>query len=369
MSRFKCGVAVAFLLFGASTVIAADGDGGWSYDRGLRYVSDDGRFNIAFNEMFQARGIWSDPDLGDSGSSFDISRFKLLASGQVYEDWQFGMQIDFARGSEVSEDLLEDAWISYTRWRYAQMWVGQGKVPFSRQFIVWSGDQMFVDRSIASDRFAHGRDVGFAFIGEANNDSYSYSVGVYNGNGINRDKDENEDYLVASRILITPLGKFKLVESDPEWTDPRTKIAAGVSVMTNNVGTGTVEEERINTAGIELAIRKHGFNFVSEFYTQNEDELLGAPGDETETDGWYAQMSYIWAVGELLRLELAGRYSEILRDMVDSDTSEAGVAVNLYFRGHDRKLQIDYRELDFEGVEITGNTDLSEFRIQLQLVF
>jgi phosphate-selective porin OprO/OprP len=374
MTSSRCGVLLGILLVGALPLLADGDEGGWGYDGNLAFRSADGRFELDIINRVQARFTADDPDIGESGQSFDLERYRLTFAGKAFEHWEFLLQSDLATGSlsddETNSELLLDACVKFAKRRLAQLWIGQGKVAFGRQALIDSGRLQFVDRSIATERFAHGRDVGVALVGENENRTYAYSVGFYNGNGINQGADENKDYLAAARLVVTPLGAFEMMESDPGWTTrPEPRLAVGVALMTNNTGEGSFEEERVNTGALEFAFRVRGFSLAGEFFTESRDALTSLPGDEADTDGWYAQTGYAFPVTELGMFELAARYSEILRDVADADETEAGIALGFYFRGHGGKIQADYRALDFEGIPFGDNIDTHEGRIQFQLIF
>lgn len=374
MARSRCGILLGILLVGAVPLLADDDEGGWRYDGNLKFESADERFELDVINRVQARFTADDPDIGESGQSFDVERYRIMFAGKAFKHWEFLLQSDLATGSlsddETDSELLLDAYVKFAKKRLAQLWIGQGKVGFGRQFLIDSGWLQFVERSIATERFAHGRDVGVALVGENESRTYAYSVGLYNGNGINQEADENKDYLAAARLVVTPLGAFEMVESDPDWTErPEPRLAVGVALMTNNMGEGSFEEERINSGALEFAFRVRGFSLAGEFFTESRDALTGLPGDEVDADGWYAQTGYVFPVSELGMFEVAGRYSEILRDVADADETEAGIALGYYFRGHRGKIQIDYRALDFEGIPFGDNIDTHEGRIQFQMIF
>jgi len=369
MITSRQGLAIACVLLGFTAAAAEDGRAsGWFYDGGLQYRSDDGRFEVGLTNQVQVEASATDRDLGDSGSSFDVDDYKLILEGRAEDRFAFRVQANLTGGSETSENLLEDAWIRYDARPLARIWAGQGKVPFGRQFMAWSGHLQFVDRSIVTERFAHGRDVGLSLMGENRNQKYAYSVGVYNGNGINRAANDNRDVMATARLVITPFGPCEVMESDPEWTK-RTghRLAIGVAALTNNVGTDSIEEERTTTGAFELAYKVRGFSVVLEFFTQNEDQVLALPGDEVETDGWYGQAGYLFRN----HFEIAGRYAVILPDLANQDVTETGVAVGYYFRGHRSKLQADWRSINFEaGVPPSSDTsDRTQVRAQYQLLF
>ena len=317
-----------------------------------------------------------DPDTGDSGQSFDVNRYRFTLDGRLFKYWEFRLESDFATGSEAEpqgdSELLLDAYFEFTRKRMAQLWLGQGKVGFSRQELIYSDKLQFVERAIATERFAHGRDVGIAIYGNNEQETYTYSLGVYNGNGINRDVNENQNHLVVARLIVTPLGAYELTESDPEWTKhPEPKLAIGVSAMTNNKG--QIEDERINTGGLQFAFRVRGLTISAEFFTESERTLSDPPGVETDTDGWYLQVGYLFPATELGMFEVAARYSEVLLDVANEDETEIAAVVGYYMKGHRNKLQLEYRNLEFEadtlGIQVAPRIDTQEVRLQIQFIF
>ena len=370
-------VVVGILLASAVPILADEDPGGWTYDGGIKYRSPDQRFQLNITNRVQVRYTAVDPDTGDSGQSFDVNRYRFTLDGRLFKYWEFRLETDFATGSEAEpqadSELLLDAYFEFTRKRMAQLWLGQGLVGFSRQELIYDyGNGQFVERSIATARFAHGRDVGIALYGNNEQETYSYSVGIYNGNGINRDVNENQNHLVVARLIVTPLGAYELSEADPEWTrHPEPKLAIGVSAMTNNMG--QIEDERINTGGLQFAFRVRGFTISAEFFTESERTLSDPPGVETDTDGWYAQVGYLFPATELGMLEVAARYSEVLLDVANEDETEIAAVVGYYVRSHRNKLQLEYRDLEFEaetlGIQVAPRIDTQEVRLQIQFVF
>ena len=378
-----------FLLSVAAPLSASGGEGGeWKYHEGEGIEFTSGDFKIQIGNRIQARFTLEDPDDDDSAQgSFDIARYKLRFDGEAFEDWSFRMQLDLANGSETGSDLLEDAYVQFTKVPGAQPWLGQGKVPFGRQFMTDTGELQFVDLSIASERFSHGRDVGVSLRGGNRRDTYGYSVGIYNGNGINKDEGDNVNFLYVGRLIVTPLGEYEPQETDmepPEIDEDRRdqkkekRLAIGVAAMTNTIGTENLEETRVNRGVVEFAFKRmrrdtsrpQGWNVVAEFFTESTTPLLGAPGDELDTDGYYVQTGYLFGSG----LEIAGRYSEILPESREEgvgaeDVREIGLAANYYFPGHHKKIQVDFRTLDFDATTGDPFIDRYEVRVQLQLVF
>ena len=64
--------------------------------------------------------------------------------------------------------------------------------PFGRQEMTSSGSQQFVDRSLVSNEYARGRDIGVAVQGALWSNKLEYRFGVFNGNGLTRTINDNE---------------------------------------------------------------------------------------------------------------------------------------------------------------------------------
>ena len=103
----------------------------------------------------------------------------------------------------------------------------------------------------------------------------------------------------------------------------------------------------------------------AEFFTRSGDEPLGPPGDEIDSDGWYFQGGYLFSNN----LEIAFRYAEVLREVIDTDETEEGLAINYYMRKHNLKFQADYRRLEFEAPPSSPDINRDVIRFQLQFGF
>ncbi len=381
MKRCLSGFVCLVLMAAAPIAAAAPG---WSYDEGLKFSAEN--FELSVNNRAQVRLTHKDPELGDEAASFDLSQYKLTLTGKLFKEWTFRVQTNFT-DTENSPRALEDAYFMFTRRKLAQLWVGQGKTFFGRQQQTSSGSLQFIERSIASAEFQHGdggtdnRDVGLALYGENVEQTYHYAVGIYNGNGINKDEDDNTDYMVTGKLVVTPFGPYDLEETDLSWLERRklsprseedrkerrkSRLAVGVSARAITAGTEAINEElRDTTAVLEVAYKVYGLNIVGEFYTRSADLPLSIPGNESDTDGWYAQAGWLFGNG----VEVAGRYSEIVRDTFpDDDETEWGIALNYYMNPWS-KFQLDYRDLQFEGVPSSPDIDNKQLRAQLQMTF
>ena len=346
--------------------------------------SADGRFSVELGSRVQFRFTQEDPESGDSTGSFRIRRAKLAITGKLYEYWDYKIQAVWSGGSTT----LEDAYFQYTRHSLAQPWLGQGKAFFGRQELTSSGKQQFVDRSIASGRFAPSRDQGIGVVGHNVSKTFEYNAGMYNGNGRNQSSNDDDDFMYVARALWTPFGEYKLEESALDYP-ASSKLALGASVLTttqpttfttmqvadpltgivSTISTPAAPASDIDRLGAEIAYKLKGFSAVGEYYTESSDpdDPVFPAALAMDTDGFYVQVGYLFPNK---RFEVAARLAELRPDLPSgspsADETERGIGVSWYFNKHDYKLQADYRKLEFDA-DPADDTD--EIRVQFQLSF
>lgn len=325
-------------------------------DQTSRFELGDQQFSVRLSAFIQARFTYEMPDDGEDRGSFRVRRAKVKLTGKLFGDWGYQLQ-SVLNGSSV---LLDDAWLEHTRHPLFRIRVGQGKTPFGRQFLTSGSKQQFVERSIASDRFAHGRDIGLWILGDSPARRFEYNLGVFNGNGVNQKKDDNDELLYTARFVVTPFGAYRPEESAHDYP-ARPVLALGVSGLVTTQGQGDAAVDLTRLGG-ELAFKVKGLNAVAEYYRETAEPATGGSRD---ADGLYAQLGLLFPNR---KLEIAGRYSLISPDVSgpSQDETETGIAVSYYLHKHNYKLQADVRSLGFDAAP---EEDRDEVRLQLQLMF
>jgi hypothetical protein len=246
-----------------------------------------------------------------------------------------------------------------------KVWVGQGKVPFSRQEYTSSGRQQFVDRWIGNALYAPGRDQGVRLEGQNDDKTFEYAVGIYNGIARNINLNDNDKYLTSARVVWTPFGEYKLEESGHDRPSSP-KLAAGLAYLDNTVGTGTaaIDVERV---GAEAAFKWKGFNAQGEYF---DEEATNQSNLTSDNKGYYVQAGWLFPN----MIEVAARVENIERDGTFAvtnlgsalkDFEGTGFAVSYYFGKHVNKIQADY----FTYEDNTTGLELEEIRVQLQVIF
>jgi hypothetical protein len=303
---------------------------------------------------------------GDRIGSFRIRRAKTKMEGWIYtKDLTYELQLNWADIANV----LEDANLNYDITRGRKLFMikgGQFKVPFGRQELTSSGSQQFVDRSLVSNLFARGRDIGVQLWGLPFNEKVDWRVGIFNGNGRSVTLNDNADYQIDARVTFQPFGDVKYSESDFESTDkPLVAVAAEYEQTEQSaglVGTTPAFRRELETYGFDAVFKYKGiFLFYDNYQRTTEDVITGT---EIDLNGYNFQAGYLFSKR---RFEVAWRYAVIdpNESIDDNDQKEWGPAFSYYYNKHNMKLQGDYRKLENE----LADTEFDEFRVQLQFIF
>ncbi len=358
---------------------------------GKTRISTDNAY-LEISNRVQVRYTHEEPDdsitlpgtaaAGNTRDSFRIRRAKLKLEGWVWKPaLTYELQVNWpgVTGSNTGA-LLEDAAIDFdltkgkNRFRLR---FGQFKVPFGHQELVSSGSQSFVDRSIVSNEFLRGRDTGLALWGQINN-KWEYRAGVFNGNGLTRANNDNDELQYNARLVWQPNGSVNLnqrawvtgalySEADFESTD-RPIYWFAANFETNDLRRTTTGNDLKSTIyGLDFGFMYHGFYATAEYFQRERKPETGA---EFDSDGWFGQLHYL--LGQQRKWEVAVRYAEF--DPNDAVTlnklEETGAALSYYLRRHNLKMQLDLRELAIEGTANSGRgVENQELRFQTQINF
>lgn len=332
----------------------AKGKSGWSKKDRLEFQSADGDFTLRLGLIGQVEFTAVDPSDGDQTTSTRIRRARPDFRGTLFGSVGYRLQYEVAG----SPNLLD----FYLNWgpSTSKLQAGQFKAPFGRQELTSIAKQAFIDRSIASKRFAPSRQQGLAILGKSGNSKFEYGVGIFNGNGRNRSSDDNDAHMFAGRVLFSPLGSYDLDETPLDYPSSA-RFSIGFSGMVNTEDVG-VDEVDVTRTGAEMAFKLKGISATGEYYAESADAITGAT---TDTNGYYAQFAYLFPNK---KFGVALRQGAIMPDVSgpSRDQTEAGVAFNFFRDGHGQQFQIEYLQVEFDA---DPSRDTDQVRVQAQIVF
>ncbi len=344
------------------------------------YLEVSNRVQVRYSHEFPADTVTlpGTAKAGDSRGSFRIRRAKFKLEGWVYKpELAYEVQLNWpaVTGSNPGA-FLEDANISWdvSRKGTFKLMLGQNKVPFGHQELTSSGSQSFVDRSEVSNQYARGRDLGLTVIGVLGNNRLEYRAGIYNGNGLTRTTNDNDEFQYNARLMWQLTGGQNLKqrawvsgplysEGDFETSDKPIVWLAGNFEKNDFHRTTTNNDLKDTIFGFDGGLKYRGFYATAEYYIR---ERTPETGSRFNSDGWFAQASYLFGKR---KWEIAGRYGTFdPSDLVGSnDRKEWRVGGSYYYNRHSMKVQADYGQL--EAGASTGSVKNKELRVQTQIIF
>lgn len=343
--------------------------------RGITVQTRDRNYLAHVGGRLQARYSFEDLDQDKDVSSFEIRRMKVWLRGHIVTP-------NLTYKYQQNKNETEDAYAAYKFMDAFALQVGQAKAPQGAQELTSSGSQLFVDRSLANERYNLGRDIGVTAEGAFADSMVEYMLGIYNGNGPG--ENANNQHMLAGRIDINPLGKYKKDEAGWPTDKPLLNLGASYAMETMKQGEdidtdNAILDDFLGELGfafgdevdwdvwtLNLLAKWMGATFGAEYYNASAEPDSGSDFDG---DGFYVQAGY-----QVIpkTLELAVRYSEATSDDdyakdqdIAFDESAFQVGINYYLSKHNAKLQADYTAASDD----IGDVDDNIFRVQAQVIF
>jgi phosphate-selective porin len=366
-----------------------------AWSNGTTTLNFPGVAQLRINNRIQVRYTHELPDdsvtlpgtggAGESKGSFRIRRAKFKTDGWFYQPWLlFEVQLNWpaAAGSNVGA-FLEDANINWDLTRGDRTFMikfGQYKAPIGHQELTSSGSQQLVDRALVSNIYALGRDTGLQLWGRLWGDHVEWRAAMFNGNGLTRTLNDNDQFQYNVRVMFQPNAQIPLAqglgnsgplfaEGDFESTDKPIYAVAVNYERKNFHGATTGIDLKDDVWGFDGFFKFKGLYATAEYYMRErtpEPPATGGPAVKFDSDGWFAQAGYM--LGARRQWEIAGRYGSFDPSalVTANDQNEWRVGASYYYRRHGLKIQADFGELEVGGTTTTNN---QEFRLQTQFIF
>jgi phosphate-selective porin OprO/OprP len=115
--------------------------------------------------------------------TFTIRRMRAIASGSVYHDFEYYMQVDFGAldtATTTNNSLLQDAYVNIHHWDAFQVQAGKFKEPVSMEVLPLDQYLWFLERGFPTE-LAPNRDVGVDIHGSLWHGALVYQAGAFNG--------------------------------------------------------------------------------------------------------------------------------------------------------------------------------------------
>jgi len=349
------------------------------YDGGFYVASEDNRFSLHINGLFQPRFTEFAPnssatELGapsTNTSDFDLYLGRLALSGSVFDpSLKYFVQFQGSTSSNTIGMNFID-WFAQKQFSKAfVVQMGRSWTPYSLENFDSPGQYLFADFSSAEYAFALSRAVGFEALGQVG--KFGYAIMIANSvPGLDAAGQENFNDKLAyiGHVQYDLLAPYGYQESDPNPAGAPTELTLWTSAAYNPVATPSAFENQSagdRTVGVNqtIAFRKKFFTLQNTgFY--RDTERTGLPSFNSY--GFAEQAGYYLIPG---RFEITGRVSGVNWGAMDftgstpgEDTNtwysgpnfpfhrvdEHSIGFNYYLYGHNAKMQTAYSYM-------TGNT-------------
>jgi phosphate-selective porin OprO and OprP len=275
----------------------------------------------------------------------DLRRIRTTVNGQISNEWQYLLQVDFA-----SSPKALDAFVRYSPYSFINLTVGQYKIPFSFENLCSSSKLEMIDRSQVVEALVersadiignqNGRDIGVQLSGSAFNCNghffLEYALGLFNGAGINA-TDNNNAKDFCGRLVMHPLTSIDL----------GTDYYNGYDIW----GSPAKAHQRTRF-GLEANFDLKPVNLSMEYISGNDGII--------RRNGWCVQLSYFVISNALQATARYDAYDPNI-DISGNTLTNYTLGIN-YFINNWIKLQANYLFKREETSQI--NNDVTEVQLQ-----
>ena len=146
----------------------------------------------------------------DATNTFKFKRARIGVKGNIPYDFKYYVVLENSAFVGGGYPYLLDAFVSFTRYKWAKISVGSFKQPFGMEINTACSGLHTIQRANVSDQLvAPQRDMGIMILGGDNNTFVKYALAIMNGNGIgslaNTKGDNNKKKDIIGRLTFKPL--------------------------------------------------------------------------------------------------------------------------------------------------------------------
>lgn len=337
------GLATVLLIITASNYVNAQGCMEATSDEGVSVV---GYIQPEFEYWQTADGSWT--------NSFNFNRARIGFIGTIPYDVSYYVMVDFSKFKPEATYIL-DAFVSYTRFEWAKLSIGQFKSPLSLEQNTSCAGLHTVHRSKVVEELAGPqRDLGVMLFGGTAESKFKYYLAVMNdyARGF---EDENTAKSIKSRFTFAPFNFLQLGGS----------FGYGV--------TGANSDNTKTRVGGEMQLSFGNFMIQGEYLWGDDtgDYTTGGGCDGTPIefhtggvtrDGFFAQAMYMtsWGIQPVVKFEAYDSDKSI------ADNTEYIQTYGLnYFLNDWTRIQLNYRYRAEMGAEVPND----QLILQVQVKF
>jgi phosphate-selective porin len=329
--------------------------------------------------------IQAQSDFGDKGDArfasandrFYLRRARLNLQGKFLEEFDFRIEGEFAGSlgeTTGNRAQLTDAYVTWNRYDFANVRVGQFKTPFGYEQL-YSDPRLFtIERSLANDRLTASRQIGVQAAGDLLDKKVSYATGVFNGTGVNTSANDNDKWFWAGRVGAVAW-QGKVAGQDARWsvganayTDTDNNLAGQAGEFGFDAVPGGARDNtftgRRKAGGLDTQLHLGPLDLWFEYLRARFKPVDAIPSRSFDADGWYLQAAY-FVVPKTLQAVVKYDAFDPNLSLAANGASTWTFGANWFLKADDLKLQFDYLLSDIDGVAAQNKKLL----VRLQTLF
>jgi phosphate-selective porin len=316
--------------------------------------SDDGVSVFGFLQpQFETKFLKDGPE-----HSFTFNRARIGVTGNVPYDVVYYAVLETSAFKDEHPFLL-DAYVSYQRFSFAKLSIGQFKSPFTLEMGTPCHELHTINRTMAVNNLVSpDRDIGVMLFGSVKDNLLSYSLALTNGTGKGV-FDNNNGKTFHSRLVLAPKQFIKLGGGIQYGTHP--------SVVED----ASEEDKRFRWAA-DIQLKHKNFDLIGEYVSGSDKGSYvvggGCGGDVTIIEGDLNRSGYyITAMYKTpWNLQPVFRYENWNTDRDSKNRIEHIMAFGFNYWLNDwSRIQVNYLYKSEQRIEIKND----ELLIQFQVVF
>jgi phosphate-selective porin OprO and OprP len=330
-------------------------------------------------------GVLSDAGAGGRRFETELRRARVESSGTFLEDFAWVFDIDvFDRGGTRDAEVFA-AGLTYTGWRWADLFVGRQKEPFGLERLSSSNAIASIERNyyVGASDVSRQPHFGVRFDGEAG--PLHWSAGLFSPNGNPKKSNGSDRVAFTGRLFGTPIDDGDRVlhlgfgYTDRGLDDPESQRGFGVRVArtAEALQSGSVLADDDHQYGLEMLYLQGAWFLQGEVFQRRLSSAGGGPDGTVRSH--YVQLAWtvtgerrdylasrgipdaIRPAGPRGALELVAKYDGIVFDVDGLDDQEATgylLGANWYVNRYAR-VMLNLIRLDSDGIAAQGLDDKS----------
>ncbi|MEW6666355.1 MAG: porin [Thermodesulfobacteriota bacterium] len=271
------------------------------YDEGFFLKGADDQLRIA--GWLQADSRWFLDEEHPENNTALIRRARLDIRGVLENDWAYRLY-----GTLIGErnGILQEGWLEYRKYGEFRVRAGEIFEPFSLEAVYSARWTDFIERAMIVNALSPQEDIGIMAFGKVWQDQLVWALGLFNGQGRNRDAVVN-DKDITTRLVYKP---FLHPESLPWLKD----LHLGGSFSTGNnerdlsgsdftthaftpffdIQPGVSQDDRLTRWGLETEYLYGPFSLKAEYLSGHFQTVKsGNRFGDLDVDGFYLNLAYV----------------------------------------------------------------------------